>query len=119
MGQPGPGQGPGDQPGGGDKPGDQPGGSGVGDQHDPNHRGDPRTIASKTNATRVKGTEGDGPSRSETIAAAAQKGFASRNYKRVYGDYSSLAEESMTKEAVPSGYRYFVKRYFELIKPRE
>lgn len=118
MGQQGPGQGKGDQPGGGDKPGNDPGG-GIGDDHDPNFRGDPKRMDSKTTASRVKGTEGDGPSRSETISSAAQKGFASRNYKRVYGDYSALAEESMTKESVPSGYRYFVKRYFQLIKPRE
>lgn len=119
MGKPGGGDKPGDQPGGGDKPGDQPGGKGIGDQHDPNHRGDESRLAVKTSPTRVKGAEGDGPSRSETISAAAQKGFASRAYKKVYGDYSSLAEESMTKESVPSGYRYFVKRYFQLIKPRE
>ena len=119
MGQQGPGQGQGDQKGGGDEPGNDPGGKGIGDQHDPNLRGAASRLDAKTTATQVKGSEGSGPSRSETISAAAQKGFASRAYKKVYGDYSSLAEESMTKEAVPSGYRYFVKRYFQLIKPRE
>ena len=69
---------------------------------------------------KVKGSEGDkGQSKSEIIKGASEEGFASRNYKEVYGDYSSVVEEVMEEEKVPKGYRYYVKRYFQLIKPRE
>jgi len=37
----------------------------------------------------------------------------------VYSDYTSVVEEVMSKEKVPPGYRFYVKRYFQLIKPRE
>jgi len=75
----------------------------------------------KTNRVdvKVKGEEGKGESKSEIIKGASEEGFASRKYKEVYGDYSSVVEEVMEKENVPKGYRYYVKRYFQLIKPRE
>ncbi len=118
---PGPGQGgPGDKPGeAGQGPGNELPGDGVGDQHDPNMKGDPSRIAAKLKDTRVTGKQGAGPSKSETILGSAEKGFASRGYRRVYGDYSSVLEEVMSQERVPPGYRYFIKRYFQLIKPRD
>jgi hypothetical protein len=94
-------------------------GDGIGDQHDPNMLGDKTKLDAKRKETRVQGQEGAGPSRSETILGSAEKGFSSRAYKRVYGDYSSVVEEVMSKEKVPPGYRFYVKRYFQLIKPRE
>jgi hypothetical protein len=134
------GQNPGDQKGptvllplpmgpGGDKPGPsgekgqgmpgEPGGDGIGNEHDPHVMGDPTKMNAKHQATRVEGQEGAGPNRSETILGSAEKGFSGRAYKRVYSDYSSVVEEVMSKERVPPGYRYYVKRYFQLIKPRE
>jgi hypothetical protein len=112
--------GKGDQPGQmGQGQGQELPGDGIGDQHDPNLMGDKTKIDSHRKETRVEGKEGAGPSRSETILGSADKGFSSRAYKRVYGDYSSVVEEVMSKEKVPPGYRFYVKRYFQLIKPRE
>jgi hypothetical protein len=114
--------------GGGGPQGDKPGqggqgqqlpGDGIGSEHDPNVLGNKTKIDSQRKDTRVEGQEGAGPSRSETILGSAEKGFSSRAYKRVYGDYSSVVEEVMSKEKVPPGYRFYVKRYFQLIKPRE
>ena len=66
----------------------------------------------------MQGVQGrDGESTRETILAAAQKGFASRSYKRVYAAYKTIVEEVMHGEKVPSGYKYYVKRYFQKIKP--
>ena len=113
---------PGDKPGGGgDKPGDKPGGGGdeAGTEHDPNMMGRQTSLPSRKVDSKVNGKQGDGPSKSETIAGSAGKGFATRDYKKVYGEYSSVVEEVMTKERVPPGYRFYVKRYFQLIKPRE
>ena len=36
----------------------------------------------------------------------------------VYGDYASHAEESLEHDRVPPGYRTYVERYFDLIRPR-
>jgi len=105
------------EPQGGGEPG--MGGEDHGDGHDPNLRGDPTRLAAKRRAVVAQGVQGAGPSRSETILGSAEKGFATAAYKRVYGDYSAVVEEVMSKEQVPPGYRFYVKRYFQLIKPRE
>ena len=94
-------------------------GDGIGDQHDPNLNGDATQLSSQRHDTRVQGKEGAGPSRSQTILGSAEKGFATESYKRVYGDYTAVVEEVMSKEKVPPGYRFYIKRYFQLIKPRE
>jgi hypothetical protein len=99
--------------------GEQNPGDGIGDQHDPNLMGDATRLASKRHETRVNGKDAAGPSRSETILGSAEHGFSSKAYRRVYSDYTSVVEEVMSKERVPPGYRYYVKRYFQLIKPRE
>ena len=104
--------------GNGKDPGHDPG-DGIGDQHDPNLMGDATKLGGQRHETRVQGKDGAGPSRSQTILGSAEKGFASTSYKRVYGDYTAVVEEVMSKEKVPPGYRFYVKRYFQMIKPRE
>ena len=64
-------------------------------------------------------TEAEGPARSEVIEAAAERGFASGHYAKVYREYHTVAEESLSKEEIPGGYRFYVRRYFQLIRPRE
>ncbi|MEO6954411.1 MAG: hypothetical protein ABI321_21620, partial [Polyangia bacterium] len=113
--------GPGDQA-GGDKPkgpGDEGNGDGIGDQHDPNMQGAATKLAAAKKTIHAKGQAGAGPSRSQTILGASDKGFSSRDYHKVYEDYSATVEEVMSQEGVPPGYRYYVKRYFQLIRPRE
>jgi hypothetical protein len=114
--------GPGDKPGqqgeGHEMP-QQKGSGGIGDQHDPNMLGDKTKLAAKHVDSHVDGKKGAGPSKSETILGSAERGFASSDYKKVYADYSSVVEEVLSKERIPPGYRYFVKRYFQLIRPRE
>jgi hypothetical protein len=94
-------------------------GNGIGNQHDANLLGDATSLDGKRHATSVEGQQGAGPSRSQTILGSAQKGFSSTSYKNVYRDYTAVSEEVMQKEKVPPGYRFYVKRYFQLIKPRE
>lgn len=62
---------------------------------------------------------GEGKSRSEIIKAASEEGFATTEYKDVYVDYESVVEEVMEKEKIPAGYRFYIKRYFQLIRPQE
>jgi hypothetical protein len=88
-----------------------------GDEHDPNLTSDPTDRYGKTRNEQLTGVHGQGPSRRETILTSAKKGFAQQGYKQVYTDYRKAAEEVMTKEKVPQGYKYYVKRYFQRIKP--
>ena len=93
-------------------------GQGQGHGTDPNLRGERTRLASRRRAVFVAGQEGKGPSRSEVIYGAADRGFSTQTYGRVYHDYRRIVEDVMKREQVPLGYRYYVKRYFQLIKPR-
>lgn len=109
-----PGQGTG-QPGEG-HPNDNPS-SGAGDGHDPSALGDPTDLLTKTKDEKLSGRQGAGPSRRETILTSAKKGFATTAYQRVFAEYQKIVEDVMTREKVPLGYKYYVKRYFQRIKP--
>ncbi len=112
QGQPGqPGQGQPGQPGQGDP-------SQWGDGHDDNLTGDATGKGGHTKDEDLQGVQGKGPSRRQTILAAAQKGFATAKYQEVYADYKRIVEEVMRSEKVPSSYKYYVKRYFNQIKPK-
>ena len=120
--------GQGEQPGqSGNDPGKDPGGKGdpdkpgdgIGSEHDPNLFGARTQNKTQQKLIKATGQAGKGPSRSQTILGAAERGFSSREYQRVYKDYASVVEEVMSQEGVPPGYRYYVKRYFQLIRPRE
>jgi hypothetical protein len=74
----------------------------------------------KTEDTQVAGQDtGQGGSRSEVILGAADRGFKGRGYKKVYTEYHDVAEEALNKDEIPGGYRFYVRRYFQLIRPRE
>lgn len=68
--------------------------------------------------TRVAGEKRSGPSRSEIILESGQRGFASEDYARVHGDYERHAESVLEQEHIPGGYRFYVRRYFQMIRPR-
>jgi hypothetical protein len=98
--------------------GQQPGGQQYGDGHDPNVMSDdPTRKSGDTKDESVSGVHGRGPSTRETVLSAAQKGFSSQAYQKVYGEYKEIVEEVMRSEKVPSGYKFYVKRYFQKIKP--
>ena len=105
----------GNQPGEGDPQKSNSAGKGEGDRK----LGDKTSMAGNPKDTKVDGRKSDGASKSEIIKAASEKGFATTDYKDVYVDYESVVEEVMDREEVPAGYRYYIKRYFQLIKPRE
>ncbi|MSP17332.1 MAG: hypothetical protein EXR73_12125 [Myxococcales bacterium] len=122
QGQPQPGQG---QPGqrqlgrgpGGERCNDPNGCPGIGDGSDPNLMGDPTRLGVKPEDVDLAGQHGRGPSRREAVLTSAKKGFASAGYRKVFADYRKVVEAVMNREKVPRGYRHFVKRYFNRIKP--
>src|SRR5439155_23330228 len=107
-----PGQGQGQGQGQGKQPG-QGGGSGGdswGTEHDDNLTAEGTEKSGTTVDKDVQGRMGtNGGSKRETILAAAQKGFASAQYQKVYADYQRIVEEVMRTEKLPSSYKYYVK----------
>ena len=59
------------------------------------------------------------PTRSEVIHEAGQRGFASLGYQKVHAEYARHAERVLERDHVPGGYKFYVRRYFQLIRPRE
>lgn len=140
------GQGPGDQPGGvslsvgpgGQIPIDMPGagqsgnqkgnggdspeagGKGIGKGSGGNPRGEKTNPDMDTHDVEAVGADaGDGPSNSQVILAAAERGFKGESYKKVFTQYRTVAEENINKDTIPDGYRFYIQRYFQLIRPRE
>lgn len=112
------------QGGQGGQPGGQGGqpqkGPGWGTGHDNNVQGGATNPKVGVQDTQVQGNDtGNGGSRSEVILGAAERGFASRGYQKVYREYHTVAEEALNKDEIPGGYRFYVRRYFQLIRPRE
>ncbi len=79
----------------------------------------PTTLDANGTVTRIDGEHGEGATRSQVILGAADRGFASRGYRRVFTDYSGHAEEALEQDEIPQGYRFYVRRYFQLIRPRD
>jgi hypothetical protein len=107
----------------GDKPGDgsdPAGGPQAGTGHDPNLAGDATDLKGKTQDVTAAGVDsGQGAASSQVIYGAAERGFVGRGYKKVFTDYQTVAERALTQDEIPSGYRFYVRRYFQLIRPRE
>jgi hypothetical protein len=96
------------------------GGPGTGSDHGQLGEGKDGRLDAQHDSTRVSGEHaGAGPTRSEVILGAADRGFSSRSYEKVYSDYRQHAEEVLEQDQVPPGYRFYVRRYFQLIRPRE
>jgi hypothetical protein len=88
--------------------------------HDPKIQGQATNPKMGTEDTQVQGADSaQGGSRSQVIMGASERGFASKGYKKVYTEYHQVAEESAAKDEIPGGYRFYVKRYFQLIRPRD
>jgi hypothetical protein len=95
-------------------------GRGWGEGHDPHVQGTPTSSKMTTQDTQAQGADtGQGGSRSQVILGASERGFSSRNYQRVFTEYHQVAEEALARDDIPGGYRFYVKRYFQLIRPRE
>jgi hypothetical protein len=118
------GQGEGREPG---QSGQQPGGNGEDKGgHSAGHGHDPRLAGKATNPkmgtldVQAAGIDtGQGASRSEVILGAAERGFKGGGYKKVYTEYRTSAEEQMHRDEIPPGANDHVRRYFDLIRPRE
>jgi hypothetical protein len=113
-----PGQGQGQ--GQGDNPGATAAGQGRGVGHDGNLEGDPTALKGEVHDVSAAGVDsGEGSASAEVIYGAAARGFNTKAYKDVFVQYETVAEQNIEKDEIPPGYRFYVRRYFQLIRPRE
>ncbi len=82
-------------------------------------QGDLTSLDSTLNLEQLKGVQGEGDSSVETTKASAEGQESSLSYKDAYMKYQKLSEDAMTEEQIPLSYKFYVKRYFESIKPAE
>ncbi|WP_437323899.1 hypothetical protein [Sorangium sp. So ce381] len=100
--------------------GNQPGGDGVGSGRGGEIAGKRTDPKMGTQDVQAQGLDTQqGPSNSEVILSAAERGFKGTGYKKVFTDYHTVAEQQINKDQIPDGYRFYVNRYFQLIRPRE
>lgn len=81
--------------------------------------GEDSALATNKTTVRVKAKEGKGVSRAEVIRDSSQQGFATEAYRDVYTDYRGFAQSAIDNEALPAARRRAVRRYYQLIQPRE
>jgi hypothetical protein len=61
---------------------------------------------------------GQGAASSEVVYGAAERGFTGSRYQNVYTQYRTVAEDVLSQDTIPAGYEFYVRRYFQLIRPR-
>ena len=93
--------------------------SSAGKATDPNPFGEITTIDSALQLERIAGLQGEGPSAIRMSETSPEGQQSAVNYKDVYTRYQELSEEALSQEHIPLGYKYYIKRYFESIRPGE
>ena len=77
------------------------------------------SLDSTLNLEHITGVQGEGSSTVQTEKASAEGQESSLSYKDAYMKYQKLSEDALTEEQIPLGYKFYVKRYFESIKPTD
>jgi hypothetical protein len=99
--------------------GNEPGGSNAG-HGSAQKLGKESDIDGRTLDVEASGLDtGRGKTNSEVILGAADRGFTGKAYRKVFKQYQTVAEDQVEKEKIPDGMRFYVRRYFQLIRPRE
>lgn len=91
----------------------------AGTETSESQQGDFTSLDSTLNLEQLKGVQGEGDSSVETTKASAEGQESSLSYKDAYMKYQKLSEDALTEEQIPLSYKFYVKRYFESIKPAE
>lgn len=94
-------------------------GTGIGNTTSTSQLGELTSMDSLLNLKHATGIQGEGPSTVQTSAASAEGQQSAVSYKEAYTKYQKLSEDALTQEQIPLGYKFYVKRYFESIKPSD
>jgi hypothetical protein len=82
--------------------------------------GEGRNAAGKDGQTQqLAGRQGDGESLQQSLTSAGDNSKSNRGYKELYEAMAPAAQEAVLQENIPLGSRFFIKRYFEAIRPQE
>lgn len=91
----------------------------AGSKTSTSQQGDLTSLDSTLNLQQITGVQGEGNSTVQTSKVSAEGQESSLSYKDAYMKYQKLSEDALTQEQIPLGYKFYVKRYFESIKPTE
>ena len=92
-------------------------GTGIGNKTSASQLGQLTSLDSVLNLEQITGIQGEGISTVQTSKASAEGQQSAVSYKDAYTKYQKLSEDVLTQEQIPLGYKFYVKRYFESIKP--
>lgn len=67
----------------------------------------------------LKGRLAEGETLSALMPAAGDASKSNRRYKELYEAMAPAAQEAVRQEEIPLGSRFFIKRYFESIRPKQ
>jgi hypothetical protein len=73
----------------------------------------------KGSNTQLKGRLGEGETLSAPLPTGGDASKATRRYKELYEALAPAAQDAVVQENIPLGSRFFIKRYFEAIRPRD
>lgn len=91
--------------------------NGIGNKTSASQLGQVTSLDSVLNLEQITGVQGEGASTVQTSKASAEGQQSAVSYKDAYTKYQKLSEDVLTQEQIPLGYKFYVKRYFESIKP--
>jgi hypothetical protein len=72
----------------------------------------------KKGDTMVRGMKGQGESLNRSVRGGPDRADPNASYYEVYPSARRAAEDALSKEQVPAGYKRQVKEYFDSIAPR-
>lgn len=90
---------------------------GAGSKTSASQLGQVTSLDSVLNLEQITGVQGEGASTIQTSKTSAEGQQSAVSYKEAYTKYQKLSEDVLTQEQIPLGYKFYVKRYFESIKP--
>jgi chemotaxis protein histidine kinase CheA len=67
----------------------------------------------------LTGRQGAGESLQQSLTSAGDSSKSNRGYKQLYEAMAPAAQDAVLQENIPLGSRFFIKRYFEAIRPQE
>lgn len=78
-----------------------------------------KRAAENENASLISGAPGEGESLQSLVTTHGGSAQSSRRYRALYDAARPAAEDALQQENIPLGSRFFVRRYFENIRPKE
>jgi hypothetical protein len=73
----------------------------------------------EASGSQLNGALGEGESLHDFISTTGDSSKSNRHYRDLYNAMLPAAEEAVQQEAIPLGSRFYIKRYFQAIRPKE